>query len=102
MRRFLPPRPFLESFAVRVVLVWAFLRAMSLVGASAEAGTTVLGPLPVALLVAPIVVVVMFIDMTRRSELIFLANLGRSFRGMTLVILAICVLAETVLRLSIG
>lgn len=74
-----------------------------MVGGSVESGSSgSLGSFVLALLVAPIVVAVMFIDMGRRSELIFLANLGRSFQGISFLIVAICVLLEVGLRFALG
>ena len=75
-----------------------------IVGAMTESGNQssgLAGPVAVALLLDPLVVLILFIDMSRRSELLFLANLGRSFRGMAVVVLTTCLLLETALRLAV-
>lgn len=105
MRDLLPPRPFLDSLMIRTILVWVFLRLASMVGTSMDAGiqsSGLAGPVALALLLDPLVVLVLFIDMTRRSELLFLANLGRSFRGMAAVVVTMCLLLETALRVAVG
>jgi len=95
----------LDSLIMRSVLVWAFLRFWAMVGTAMDpelqtAG--IAGPLVLALLVDPIVVLVLFVDLHRQSEILFLANLGRSFRGMTVLIIGTCLLLETALRLAVG
>lgn len=90
---------------VRVVVVWIFLRMAAMVGAASAAGSTangVLGPVGLALLVDPIVALVLFIDMTRRGELLFLANLGYSFRGLVVGLVGLCLLLEAALRGALG
>ena len=84
--------------------MWAFLRGASGLGVAGGSDTFdgVVLDVALALLVDPIVVVIIFIDMTRRSELLFLANLGRSFRGLSVIIVAMCVLLEAALRVAVG
>jgi hypothetical protein len=52
--------------------------------------------------IAALVVAVTFVEMTRRSELLFLADLGHSFRDVSLFIVAECVVLEVLLRIAVG
>ena len=61
-----------------------------------------LGPLAVAPLISLPIVVAMYIDMTRRSELLFLANLGHSFRGIAIAIVAECAVLEIAIRVAVA
>jgi hypothetical protein len=104
MRHPLPPRPFLDTIAMRVALVWSLLRVAAAVG---SAGMEV--PFPEALTgslttVPLIVVLVIFavcIEMGRRAELVFLANLGYSFSHIAALIAVQCLVFEAVLRLAV-
>lgn len=90
---------------IRTVLVWAILRGLSVFGAAlifGGSGGAVLGSLRVVLLVDAVVVAAMFIDMMRRSELVFLANIGCSFRDIAVAVVAICILLEAALRVTVG
>ena len=49
-----------------------------------------------------VIVLVVRLEMRRRSEIVFLANLGHSFRGIALVVVAQCLVLEATLRLAIG
>lgn len=105
MRRMLPPRPFLESIGARVLIIWVFLRIVILVGSMMVpgSGSGIVSPSILAsCVIASLIVAVLFIDMSRRSELLFLANLGRSFPGIALAVVAECAALETVLRLAVG
>ena len=101
MARFLVPRPFLDSILVRGGMVWVFARAAAMVGTLEGGGGQAAGPVVPSLAIIPIVVLVMFIDTSKRNELIFLANLGHSFRSIALILSAECFLLETVLRLAL-
>lgn len=105
VRRLLPPGPFLESIGARVLLIWMFLRIVILVGSMMESGS-ISNSIPASILascaIASLIIALLFIDMSRRSELLFLANLGHSFRGIALVVVAECAVLETVLRMAVG
>jgi hypothetical protein len=49
-----------------------------------------------------VIVLVVRLEMRRRSEIVFLANLGHSFRGIALVVVVECLVLEATLRLAIG
>src|SRR5687768_6941352 len=101
MRDLLPPRPFLDSLLIRTSVVWVSIRTVMIVGALLVPGTQgsgLAGPVAGALLLDPLVVLILFIDMSHRSELLFLANLGRSFRAIAVVVVTTCLLLETTLR----
>ena len=99
------PRPFLDAMALRAFLLWAFVRGVTSAGASMN-GT----PYPRAALVGPtvfvavlaVVLFVMWIEMGRRAEHLFLANLGRSFRHVALLVTVECAALEIVVRLTLG
>jgi hypothetical protein len=59
------------------------------------------GSMGAALLVLLPVLVVIRVDMGRRSELVFLANLGHSFVGIAAVVVVECLALEALLRVSI-
>jgi hypothetical protein len=100
--RILPPRPFLGSIFARAVLVWAFLRAVIAAAAMMGAGPVLSDSVVVSAGLAVLVVGVTFVDMVRRSELLFLANLGHPFRNVSLVVVAECVVLEAMLRAVVG
>lgn len=105
VRRLLPPGPFRESIGARVLLIWVFLHIVSLVGSTMASGS-IRDSIPASILssgaIVSLIIAVLFIDMSRRSELLFLANLGHSFRGIALAVVAECAVLETVLRLAVG
>jgi len=106
MNRILPPRPFLDAILVRVLVLWLFLHAAGGSGAIMMAGT----PLPLSLILnagstfflIAVIVLVIRLELRRRSEIIFLANLGHSFRTISLVVVGECLLLEAGLRVAIG
>jgi hypothetical protein len=98
VHRLLPPRPFLGSLALRVALVWGFFRGVSMYGVALSEGPYP-GSLGAAALVVIPVLIAVRVDMGRRSELIFLANLGHSFVGIATGIVAECLALEALLRL---
>ena len=101
----MPPRPFLDAVAARAALLWVFLRLASFAG-SAAVGI----PYPDALLGAPasalplsaVVILIMRIELWRKAELVFLANLGCSFTRVAAFVALECALLETVMRLTLG
>ena len=107
-----PPRPFLDSLLVRVVLLWAFIRLVTLGGAAMtgvpssvalDTGRGLpLGPFALALLVIPVVLAMIHVDLFRRSEVLFLANLGVSLRRLSLLVAGVCVALEVALRIAVG
>jgi hypothetical protein len=85
------PRPFLDAVASRVAVLW-------LIGRTGLAFVTAREPPPeviLALSLTSAVVLVVWISMRRSSELLFLANLGYSFRGIAVWIAVECVALET-------
>jgi hypothetical protein len=58
-------------------------------------------PTGTAFLIAVIVIVVR-VEMGRRAEIVFLANLGHSFRRIAVVVVAGCLVLEAGLRVAIG
>ena len=101
----LPPRPFLDAIVLRVLVVWLFLRAFAAAG-SAGSGVpfpqSVVGPPISTLWVMVVIILVIWWEMKRKSELIFLANLGYSFRRVTLMVLGECLLLEVTLRVAVA
>ena len=80
------PRPFLGSIALRVAVLWLIGRTgLSFVT------TPVSSPEVITISLTSAVVLVVWISMRRSSELLFLANLGYSFRGIALWVAAECV-----------
>jgi len=84
---------------VRVALVWGFFRVVSLYGVNLSGGPFP-GSLGAALLVLVPVLVAVRVDMGRRAELVFLANLGHSFGGIAAAITLECLALESLLRVA--
>ena len=91
---------------MRVLVLWLFLH-----GASGWGSTAMLEiPFPQSLIPSPIgtvfliavIVLVVRLEMGRRSEIVFLANLGHSFRRISLVVIAECLVLEAGLRAAVG
>lgn len=105
MKPMLPPRPFLDVIVIRVLVLWLFLHAASGLG-SGRMGI----PYPQAMIGRPIgtvwiiaaIILVVRVEMWRRSEIVFLANLGHSFLRIALLVIAECLLLETSLRVAVG
>ncbi len=106
MNRILPPRPFLDAILVRVLVLWLVLHAATSFGAIMMTGT----PLPQSLIpsagstlfLIAVIVLVIRLELGRRSEIVFLSNLGHSFRGIVLVVVAEFLVLEAGLRAAIG
>ena len=102
---FLPPRPFLDAIVMRVLILWMFLRGVAAAGSSAmdiPFPASVVGrPIGTLWLIAVILLVVR-VEMWRKSELVFLANLGFSFRRVTLMVLGECLILEVGLRVALA
>ncbi len=104
MLHLLPPRPFLDAIAVRVTLVWLLIRAAAAIGSAAYGipyPESVTGPLSTVPVVVFAVIVAVRFEMWRRSELVFLANLGHSFGRTAALVTAQCLAFEVVMRLSV-
>ncbi len=79
MNRILPPRPFLDAIFGRVLVLWLFLHGVSAVGSSPAPAASPQSPVgsPITILwIMAVIVVVVRVEMGRKSELLFLANLG--------------------------
>ena len=104
MPHLLPPRPFLDAIAARVTLVWLLIRGAAAIGSAAmrvpypEALT---GPLITVPVVVIAVIIAVRFEMWRRSELVFLANLGHSFGRIAALVATQCLVFEVVMRLSV-
>ena len=91
---------------MRVLVLWLFLHAASGYGLTAVIGT----PFPRSLIPSPIgtffliavIILVVRVEMRRRSEIVFLANLGHSFRRISLVVVGECLVLEASLRVAVG
>ena len=96
----------MDAIVVRVLVLWLFLHAVTSYGLTAMIET----PFPQALIPSPVgtsfliavIILVVRVEMGRRSEIVFLANLGHSFLGIALVVVAECLVLEATLRLAIG
>ena len=62
---------------------------------------SVTGPLSTVPVVVLAVIVAVRFEMWRRSELVFLANLGHSFGRIATLVAAQCLVFEVVMRLSV-
>lgn len=58
-------------------------------------------PIGTGFLIAVIVLAVR-LEMGRRSEIVFLANLGHSFRKIALLVVGACLILEIGLRAAVG
>ena len=90
---------------MRVLVLWVFLHVVSAVGSSASVtpvAQSVAGPLLGVPWIIGVVVLMVRVEMGRKSELLFLANLGHSFRRMALVVLGECLVLEVGLRLAVA
>ena len=96
----------MDAIVVRVLVLWLFLHAATGYGLTAMIET----PFPQALIPSPVgtsfliavIILVVRVEMGRRSEIVFLANLGHSFRRIALVVVGECLVLETSLRVAVG
>jgi hypothetical protein len=101
-----PPRPFVDAILLRAAVLWVGLRAFS-GWFTAELLqipiTRVLINSTLASLVLYLVILLpLRIEMARRSELVFLANLGYSFLHVSLIVGAECIVLEALVRSAVG
>lgn len=79
----LPPRPFLDTLARRVVILWIVLKSLGAAGAAAVYSSPVLAFVSFpggTVWMTSVILLAVWIDMARRNEAVFLANLGWSYR----------------------
>lgn len=112
----LPPRPFLDGIVLRTVIVWALMRSAGAVGTTAlmrrigAVGGSVgvgasfvrnLTPNPMSFLwIWGVVAIVLGVELVRRKESLFLANLGVSFYRIAALAFVLCALLD--LALAVG
>ena len=105
VRELLPPRPFLDAIVTRATVLWVFLRIALTIGSTGGAGGAanpfVLGTLLSSVSIV-VIATVLWIEMARRGETVFLANLGYSFRHTILIVSVVCVAFEIVAGLVRG
>lgn len=90
---------------MRAALLWGFLHAVTSIGSAAEGvpyPQAIVGSSVIALPLYAAVLIVMRVELWRRSELVFLANLGCSFRRVAAFIALVCGTLEVALRLTVG
>lgn len=109
----LPPAPFGRRLLVRTVLLWVCFRCAAVVGGNellalladlegtARPGLP-LGSLVLGLALAALVSGVVLAEMVRRSELLFLGNLGWSPRRLAATTFVICLGLEAFLQATLG
>ena len=105
MNRLLLPRPFLDALVLRVLALWLFLHAASSAGAAVLEVPYPQSVVPTAsgtIFLIAVILLVVRVEMGRKSEIIFLANLGHSFRGISLVAVLECLAFEVVLRVAVA
>ena len=99
----LPPRPFLDTLILRVLVIWLFLHGASFAGSSSSGlpypESLVGNPMGTLFMIAVIIFVVR-VEMWRKSEILFLANLGYSFQRIALLAVGECLLLEVGLRVA--
>ena len=96
----------MDAIVVRVLVLWLFLHAATGYGLTAMIET----PFPQALIPSPVGTscldrgdhLVVRVEMGRRSEIVFLANLGHSFRRIALVVVGECFVLEATLRVAVS
>lgn len=98
----LPPRPFLDSLLRRVLILWIVLKGMGAAGAAAvyASPARAFASFPVATFwILPVVLLALWIDLARRNEAVFLANLGWSFRRLAVAAAGLVVALDAVVAL---
>ena len=105
VHRLLLPRPFLDVILTRVTVLWIVLRIALTIGstggAAGSADPILLGTLLSSVSIV-VIATVLWIDMARRGESMFLANLGYSFKHTILIVSAVCIAFEIVAGLTRG
>ncbi len=94
----------MDAIFVRAVVLWVALRIFAGLGSAgmeASLSDALIGPSLAAFYLFAVILVVLRLEMARRSELIFLANLGYSFLHVSLVVAATCVALEAILRIAL-
>jgi len=97
----LPPRPFLDTLILRVLVIWLFLHGASFAGSGLSYPESLIGNPIGTLFLIGVIIVVLRVEMWRKSEILFLANLGYSFRRIALLALGECLLLEVGLRVAV-
>ncbi len=101
VHRLIPPRPFLDTILGRVAIIWLVLR-LAVASAGAAEGTSFAQGLSVPILGVAwtwlAVLVALQVDLSRRNESVFLANLGHSLPQISILAIAECVALEIVVR----
>jgi len=101
----LPPRPFLDVIARRALVLWMFARGASWAGSDAFGAAypaSLVGPPILSVAVIAVVLLVVRVEIGRRSERLFLANLGCSLVRVAVFVTAECAALESALRLGLG
>ena len=91
---------------MRTAVLWVVLHAVVAL-ASAQAGfapasESLLGAVVIAIYLLAVILIALRVEMGRRSELVFLANLGFSFLDVSLVVAAVCASLEITLSLALA
>lgn len=101
MFRALPPVPFLTTLLWRGFVLWGFVRGFSAFGllslGAAPADVRALSTWSTITVVA-VVIALVRIEMSRRGELVFLANLGHSFARCAAIVGGECLGFEVIVR----
>ncbi len=104
-RPLLPPQPFLGALLRRTVLAWFFLRFIAtrgLDGSGLASPAELAGTLTGQAWVVAFVLAAVWIDLRRRGETVFLANLGFGKARVAGLILAVCFTLEVALGLLVA
>jgi hypothetical protein len=98
------PRPFPRDIVIRTGVVWATLHlAMGLIStlAGVPFPRSFVGSTATSIWLAAAAAGVVWLDLWRKRELVFLANLGIGFRGVGAFVAAACILLDVALRLLV-
>ncbi len=96
----------MDAIVLRVLVLWLFLHGASSWGSTALQDI----PFPQSLIPSPsgtvfliaVIVLVVRLEMGRRSEIVFLANLGHSSGKIALLVVGACLVLESGLRAAVG
>ena len=95
----------MDAIVLRVLFLWLFLRAVATAGSAAMEvpfPQSVVGPPLGTLWLIAVIILVVRVEMWRKSELVFLANLGHSFGRVTLIVLGECFVLEVGLKVALA